>query len=77
MVFLISVILSELQSVQYLNQLLAYMLSYFSHIQLCATLGTAAYQAPLSMGFPDKSTGVVCHDFLQGIIPTQGSNLNL
>ena len=27
------------------------MLSRFSHVQLCATLWTAAYQAPLFMGF--------------------------
>ena len=28
-----------------------YVLSHFSRIQLCATLWTVAYQAPLSMGF--------------------------
>ena len=27
------------------------LLSHFSHAQLCATLWTAAHQAPLSMGF--------------------------
>ena len=27
-------------------------LSHFSRVQLCATLWTAAHQAPLSMGFP-------------------------
>ena len=27
------------------------MLSRFSHVLLCATLWTAAHQAPLSMGF--------------------------
>ena len=27
--------------------------------------------------FPDKSTGVGCHFLLQGIFPTQGSNLGL
>ena len=27
--------------------------------------------------FPVKNTGVVCHFFLQGIFPTQGSNLSL
>ena len=30
------------------------MLSHFSHVQLCATLWTAACQAPLSMGFSRK-----------------------
>ena len=29
----------------------AFMLSRFSHVQLCATLWTAAHQAPLSTGF--------------------------
>ena len=29
----------------------ACMLSHFSHVQLCATPGTAAHQAPLSTGF--------------------------
>ena len=36
-----------------------------------------ARQAPLSMGFPGKNTGVGCHFLLQGIFPTQGSNLRL
>ena len=31
-------------------------------------------QAPLSMGFSSKNTGVGCHTRLQGIFPTQGSN---
>ena len=52
-----------------------------SHVRLFATAWTVAYQAPLSMGFPrdflDKSTGVVCHFLLQGILPTQGSNPGL
>ena len=38
---------------------------------------TVARQAPLSMGFPGKSTGVGCHSFLQGIFPTPESNLCL
>ena len=29
------------------------------------------------MDFPDKNTGLVCHFFLQGIFPTQGSNPHL
>ena len=62
MVFLISVILFKLQSVQYLNWLLVYMLSCLSHIQLCATLGTAACQAPLSMGISrqEHQSGLPC-----------------
>ena len=31
-------------------------------------------QAPLSMGFPSKCTGVGCHFLLQRIFPTQGLN---
>ena len=38
------------------------------------TLWTVALQAPLSMGFPRKNTGVGCHFLLQGIILTKGLN---
>ena len=40
----------------------------------CPTLAspwTVARQAPLSMGFSSKNTGVDCHFLLQGIFPTQ------
>ena len=53
------------------------MLSHFSHVWLFATLWIIAPQAPLSMGSPGKNTGVGCHFLLQGIFPTQGSNLGL
>ena len=36
-----------------------------------------AHQAPLSMGFLSKNTRVGCHYLLQGIFPTQGSDLGL
>ena len=36
-----------------------------SHSRLLATPWTAAYQAPLSMDFPGKSTGVGCHCLLR------------
>ena len=36
-----------------------------------------ACQAPLSMDFPDKNTGVGCHFLLQGIFPAQQSNPGL
>ena len=42
-----------------------------------ATPQTVAHQAPLSMDFPGKNTGVVCHFLFQGIFPTQGFNLCL
>ena len=43
----------------------------------CPTLvipWTIALQAPLSVGFLAKNTGVGCHFLLQGIFPTQGPN---
>ena len=36
---------------------------------------TVAHQAPWN--FPGQNTGVDCHYLLQGIFPTQGSNLGL
>ena len=41
------------------------LLSHFSHVRLCATPQTAAHQAPLSLGFSIKNTGVGCHFLLQ------------
>ena len=38
---------------------------------------TLAHQAFLSMRVPGNNTGVGCHSLLQGIFPTQGSNLGL
>ena len=45
-----------------------------SSVQPFATPWTVAHQAPLSMGFPGKNTGVGCHSVLQGTFPTQGTN---
>ena len=45
-----------------------------SHVWLFVTPWTVAHQAPLSMGFPAKNTGMGCYFLLQGIFPTQGSN---
>ena len=42
--------------------------------QLFVTLWTVGHQAPLSMEFSRKNTGVCCHFLLQGIFPTPGSN---
>ena len=44
----------------------AYVLSCFSHVQLFGTLWTVACQAPLSMDFPGKNTGVVAMSFSRG-----------
>ena len=49
----------------------------FSHVQLFAAPLTVAHQTLLSMDFPGKNTGVGCCFLLQGIFPTQGSNLSL
>ena len=51
--------------------------SRFSCVRLFVTPWAIACQAPLSMGFPKKNTGVSSHSLLQGIFPTQGSNLHL
>ena len=42
-----------------------------------AAPGTISCQAPLSMGFSGKNTGVGSHGLLQGMVPTQGLNLCL
>ena len=46
------------------------MLNHFSPAQLFKTLWTVAHQAPLSLGFSIKNTGLGCHAFLSGIEPT-------
>ena len=47
--------------------------------QSCPTLCDSRLFARLLCPWdsPDKNTGVDCHFFLQGIFPTQGSNLGL
>ena len=57
-----------------------FLLLLFSHQVVSksfATPWTVAFQTPLSMGFPGKSTEVGCRLLLQGIFPRQGSNLYL
>ena len=55
------------------------MLSHFSHVQLSATLWTAAYKGPLSMGFcrqeswsglPSPSQGDLPHTETEPVSPT-------
>ena len=48
-----------------------------SHVQIFATPWTIAHQTPLFMGFPREEYWSGCHFFLQGIFPTQESNLGL
>ena len=60
--------------------LVAYMhvlLTDFCCIRLYVTLGLQAARLLCACNSPGKSTGVGCHAFLQGIFPTQGSNLHL
>ena len=52
------------------------LVTCFSCVQLFATLWTVAFQAPLSMGFSGRISGVGCHFLLQEIFPSQGSNLD-
>ena len=41
------------------------LLSHFSRVRLCGTPEMAAHQAPPSLGFSGKNTGVGCHFLLQ------------
>ena len=45
-----------------------------SHVQLFQIPWTVVCQAPLSVEFSSKNTGLGCHFFLQGIFPTRGWN---
>ena len=49
------------------------------HAQSCPALWnswTITHQTPFPWNFPGKNTGVGCHFLLQGILPTEGSNLH-
>ena len=48
-----------------------------SQVRLFVTPWTVAHQAPLSMGFPGKNNGKGCYFLLQGIFPSQRSNMSL
>ena len=50
------------------------MLSHFSHVWFCDPMPTRLL-CPWDSS--SKNTGVDCHAFLQGIFPTQGSNMHL
>ena len=54
------------------------MLGRFTRVLLFATLWIVAHQAPLSTGIcKAKKLEWIAMPFLQGIFPTQGSNLSL
>ena len=48
-----------------------------SCVGLCDPMGCRLPGSPSPWNFPGKDTGVGCHFFLQGILPTQGSNPHL
>ena len=54
-----------------------FVLSRLSCIQLFGSPWTVAHQAPLSMRFSSKNTGVGYHAFLQAIFRTQELNSSL
>ena len=60
-----------------ISKYVLWVLSYFSHIWLSATLWTIDHQAPLSMNSPGKNTGVGCWALLQRIFQTQKWNSGL
>ena len=53
------------------------LVAHISRIRLSATPWTVAHSLLCPWGSPDKNIGVGCHFLLQGIFPTQGSNLSL
>ena len=53
------------------------VLSCFSHVQFFATLWTISARLHGAWDSLGKNTGGPCHSLLQGILPTQGSNLGL
>ena len=53
------------EDLQDLLELLLLLLHHFSRVRLCVTRETAAHQAPLSLGFSGKNTGLGCHFLLQ------------
>ena len=53
------------------------LLYWLTHVLLFATPWAVAHQAPLFMGFSRQEYSNECRFLLQGIFPTQGSNLCL
>ena len=59
------------------SHLLSCVLSHFNRVWLSMTLWTIPTRILYPLESPGKNTGVDFHDLLQGIFPTQGSNLCL
>ena len=57
----------------FLSPMYTCMLSRFSHVQLCATLWTAAHQAPLPTGFSGQEywSGLPCGTSLKDLFPVE------
>ena len=49
--------------------------SHFNHVRLCNPMDYSSPDFSVHGNSPGKNTGVGCHALLQGIFPTQGSNL--
>ena len=62
---------------KFLKFLMSSVVQLLSRVWLFVTTWTAACQAPLSIGFPGKNTGVGWYFLLQGIFLGQGSNLRI
>ena len=62
---------------KFLKFLMSSVFQLLSRVWVFVTTWTAPYQAPLSMGFPGKNTGVGWYFLLQGIFLGQGSNLSI
>ena len=70
-----------LVKIPFLLPFLLIQLTCVKSLQLCPTLCDPMGCSPPGFSVygdsPGKNTGVDCHAFLQGIFPTQGSNLGL
>ena len=53
------------------------VLSHSNHVRLLRSHGLQPTRPLCPWDFPGKNTGVGCHALLQGIFPTQGSELCL
>ena len=51
--------------------------SHFSSVQLCDPMDRSLPSSSAHGILQGKTTGVGCHDILQGIFPTKGLNLNI
>ena len=69
--YLTSLLIKKLNS-NFCSPVVKVKMKVLSCVWFFATPWTVACQAPPSMDFPGKNTGMDCHFLLQGIFPTQG-----